>query len=133
MVRRGHGRPGPFGKTLAGRDDITAIIGPFGNDAVESFAPACKVAHKPLIVPTATSEEIQRRYAVKKVKNYESAKPFLWALTENDATLTETMMSSFAIFSEYWDNTDNSCYFFSPTSTRRADLRILGALLCREL
>ncbi len=104
-------------KTLAGRDDITAIIGPFGNDAVAAFAPACQTPRKPLIVPTATSEEILRRYAVKKAKGNKSDKPFLWALTESDATLTETMMSSFATFSEYWNEADNACYFFSPVST----------------
>lgn len=109
-------------KTLAGRDDITAIIGPFGNDAVEAFAPACHDAKKPLIVPTATSEEIQRRYAVKKVKDNKSDDPFLWALTENDATFVETVMSSFATFSHYWSSiftsiANKSCYFFSPAST----------------
>ena len=91
-------------KTLAGRDDVTAIIGPFGNDAVDVFAPACKDAQKPLIVPTATSEEILRRYAVKKAKSYEADAPFLWALTENDATFAETIMSSFATFSHTWDD-----------------------------
>ena len=109
-------------KMLAGRDDITAIIGPFGNDAVEAFAPACHDAKKPLIVPTATSEEIQRRYAVKKVKDNKSDVPFLWALTENDATFVETVMSSFATSSHYWSSiftsiVNKSCYFFSPAST----------------
>ena len=109
-------------KTLAGRDDVTAIIGPFGNDAVDVFAPACKDVQKPLIVPTATSEEILRRYAVKKAKSYEADAPFLWALTENDATFAETIMSSFATFSHTWDDIlpsieNKSCYFFSPAST----------------
>ncbi len=104
-------------KTLAGRDDITAIIGPFGNDAVDAFAPACQNTQKPLIVPTATNEEVLRRYAVKKVKDNKTEEPFLWALTESDATLVETMMSSYAIFNEFWDETDNTCYFFSPATT----------------
>ena len=108
-------------KTLAGRDDITAIIGPFGNDAVETFATACQEHRKPLIVPTATSEEILRRYAVKKVKDNKTEEPFLWALTESDATFAETIMSSYATFSEYWktilDATEKTCYFFSPTGT----------------
>ena len=103
--------------TLAGRDDITAIIGPFGNDAVAAFAPACHDAKKPLIVPTATSEEILRRYAVKKVKDNKSDDPFLWALTESDASLVETMMSSFAVFNEYRGYTRDSCFFYSPATT----------------
>ena len=109
-------------KTLAGRDDITAIIGPFADDAVAAFAPACQEARKPLIVPTATNEELQRLYAVKKVKGNKSDDPFLWALTESDATFVETMMGSFAAFSQHWssilDITNNkSCYFFSPAGT----------------
>ena len=103
--------------TLAMRDDITAIIGPFADDAVAAFAPACKKPQKPVIVPTATNEEILRRFAVKKVKGNKSDNPFLWALTESDATLVETMMSSHATHCEYWDKGDISCYFFSPAST----------------
>ena len=75
---------------LANRDDIVAIIGPFDNDAVADFAPACQQALKPLITPTATAEEIIRRFAVTADKNNQ---PFLWALTESDV---ETLMSSYA-------------------------------------
>ena len=78
---------------LAGRDDIVAIIGPFDNDALADFAPACQQALKPLITPTATAEEIIRRFAVTADKNNQ---PFLWALTESDVKMTETLMSGYA-------------------------------------
>ena len=78
---------------LAGRDDITAIIGPFNNDALAAFAPACQQTLKPLISPTATSEDIIRRFAVTAGNN---GKPFLWALTGTDVKMTETLMSSYA-------------------------------------
>ena len=78
---------------LAGRDDITAIIGPFDNDALATFAPGCQQTLKPLITPTATAEEIIRRFAVTAGNN---DKPFLWALTGTDVKMTETLMSSYA-------------------------------------
>ena len=77
---------------LAGRDDIMAIIGPFDNDALGIFAPACQQTLKPLITPTATAEDIIRRYAVTDGNN----NPFLWALTRTDVKMTETLMSSYA-------------------------------------
>ena len=49
---------------LSRRDDIIAIIGPFANESVEIFASKCRRTHKPLIFPTASSEEIIRRFAV---------------------------------------------------------------------
>ena len=82
-----------FGQRLARRDDIMAIIGPFGNDALASFAPHCQQTLKPLITPTATSEDIIRRFAVAAGNNN---KPFLWALTRTDVKMTETLMSSYA-------------------------------------
>ena len=80
-------------QTLAGRDDIMAIIGPFDNDALATFAPACQQVLKPLITPTATAEDIIRRFAVSAGSN---EKPFLWALTGTDVKMTETLMSSYA-------------------------------------
>ena len=78
---------------LAGRDDIMAIIGPFDNDALAVFAPGCQQTLKPLITPTATSEDIIRRFAVTAGNNN---KPFLWALTGTDVKMTEALMSSYA-------------------------------------
>ena len=53
-----------LGRQLAAREDVTAIIGPFGNESMAQFAAACQKNRKPLIAPTLTSEEIMRRYAV---------------------------------------------------------------------
>ena len=51
-------------RELSGREDVLAVIGPFGNEALAEFAPACQRTGKPLIAPTVTSEDIIRRYAV---------------------------------------------------------------------
>lgn len=78
---------------LAGRDDICAVIGPFGNDPLATFAPACYRSEKPLIAPTTTSEEVVRRYAVASASGHQKTYPFLWALTESDVKLVETLVS----------------------------------------
>jgi len=82
--------------TLSGRDDVAAIIGPFGDDAVDIFARQCQRTQKPLIAPTASSEEIIRRYSVKKQGIGSITSPFLWALTETDVRLVEALFSDFA-------------------------------------
>ena len=47
-----------LGERLANRDDLLAVIGPFDSDNVEQLAPYCQQTHKPLILPTATSETV---------------------------------------------------------------------------
>ena len=49
---------------LASDSSVIAVIGPFSNEGVAEFAPACMKTQKPLIAPTATSEDVIRRYAV---------------------------------------------------------------------
>ena len=49
---------------LANDTNVVAIVGPFNSSSLEVFAQACQQTEKPLIAPTATSEEIIRRYAV---------------------------------------------------------------------
>ena len=49
---------------LASDSTVVAVIGPFSNEGVAEFAPACMKTQKPLIAPTATSEDVIRRYAV---------------------------------------------------------------------
>jgi len=88
--------PAALGEKLAAREDIDAVIGPFGNDALAAFAPACYRSEKPLIAPTTTSEEIVRRYAVASATGQRKSYPFLWALTESDVKLVETLMSGHA-------------------------------------
>ena len=40
-------------RELAGREDVIAVVGPFGNENIADFAPACKRTLKPLMAPTA--------------------------------------------------------------------------------
>ena len=44
-----------LGQSLAGRDDVLAVIGPFGNDGVAQLATSCQQTHKPVLAPTAPS------------------------------------------------------------------------------
>ena len=90
--------------TLASRDDVLAIIGPFANENVATFAPACLKTLKPLIAPTATSEEIIRRYAIGTSGIGANEHPFLWSLTETDVALTSLLMSSYATMSQYYND-----------------------------
>ena len=86
-----------LGETLAARDDVMAVIGPFGNDAVAQLAPACQKTHKPVIAPTATSEDVIRRFAVG-TAGVTNKEPFLWALTETDITFCEVLLSMYAAY-----------------------------------
>ena len=71
-------------QTLASDSTVIAVIGPFSNEGVAQFAPACMKTQKPLIAPTATSEDIIRRYAVTTSGLQTNKSPFLWSLTETD-------------------------------------------------
>ena len=105
-----------LGETLASRDDVMAIIGPFGNDAVATLAPACQQTRKPVIAPTATSEDVVRRFAVG-TAGVTNKKPFLWSLTETDITFCEVMMSMYASFVKslgYDLSTSTPAALFSP-------------------
>ena len=88
-------------ETLAGDSTIIAVIGPFANESVAQFAPACMKTQKPLIVPTATSEDIIRRYAVTTSGLQTNKSPFLWSLTETDVNFAGLLMSGFATESQY--------------------------------
>ena len=46
---------------LASDSTVVAVIGPFSNEGVAEFAPACMKTQKPLIAPTATSEDVIRQ------------------------------------------------------------------------
>ena len=98
--------------TLANRDDIVAIIGPFVNENMETFASACMKTQKPLIAPTATSEDIIRRYAVTTNGLNTNDKPFLWSLTASDVQLTSLLMSDYAaICQSYTTERPNAIVF----------------------
>ena len=91
-------------QTLAADSTVIAVIGPFSNESVAEFAPACMKTQKPLIAPTATSEDVIRRYAVKSAGKNANKKPFLWSLTETDVEFTEVVMSAFATHSKYFES-----------------------------
>ena len=86
---------------LANDSTVIAVIGPFSNEGVAQFAPACMKTQKPLIAPTATSEDIIRRYAVTTSGQSTNQSPFLWSLTETDVNFAGLLMSGFATESQY--------------------------------
>ena len=90
-------------ETLASDSTVIAVIGPFSNEGVAEFAPACMKTQKPLIAPTATSEDVIRRYAVTTSGQSTNQSPFLWSLTETDVNFAGLLMSGFATESQYRD------------------------------
>jgi glycosylphosphatidylinositol transamidase (GPIT) subunit GPI8 len=86
---------------LASDSTVVAVIGPFSNEGVAEFAPACMKTQKPLIAPTATSEDVIRRYAVTTSGQSTNQSPFLWSLTETDVNFAGLLMSGFATESQY--------------------------------
>ena len=104
--------------TLSGRDEVIAIVGPFDNNAVASFADVCRNTHKTLIAPCATSEEVIRRFAVTSSGKEKNLEPFLWSLTASDVSFTETLLSAYAAYSKFYDNYLGTAYaaVFSPTN-----------------
>lgn len=85
-----------LGEELASREDVMAIIGPFDNDRANRFAPYCQRTGKPLILPTATSESLIRRFAI--TSTGDGQRPFLWSLTETDISQSEVMLSLCATY-----------------------------------
>lgn len=77
---------------LTARKDIFTIIGPLRNENVDIFAKPCKTADIPLIVPSASSENIIRRYANTKSGD-KADKPFLWSLCETDVSQGEALLA----------------------------------------
>ena len=86
-----------LGQELGEREDVMAVIGPFSNDGVALLAPGCQQTHKTVIAPTATSEEIIRRFAVG-TAGVSNKEPFLWSLTETDITFCEVLMNMYASY-----------------------------------
>ena len=108
-----------LGQTLADREDVMAVIGPFSNDGVALLAPACQETQKPVIAPTATSEEVIRRFAVG-TAGVKNKRPFLWALTETDVTFCEVLMNMYASFVrtlDYQPETSTPAAMFSPSDS----------------
>ena len=103
--------------TLANREDIVAIIGPFANESVAAFAPACMKTQKPLIAPTATSEDVIRRYAVTTNGLSTNDKPFLWSLTASDVELTSLLMSEYAAICQSYTTEQANAIVFATDNT----------------
>jgi len=103
--------------SLANREDIVAIIGPFANESVAAFAPACMKTQKPLIAPTATSEEVIRRYAVTTNGLSTNDKPFLWSLTASDVELTSLLMSEYAAICQSYTTEQANAIVFATDNT----------------
>ena len=95
---------------LANDTSVVAIIGPFNSSSLEVFAQACQQTEKPLIAPTATSEEVIRRYAVPTKSGTHDVRPFLWSLTESDVAFTEVMMTAYATLMQQFTS------FVTPTA-----------------
>ncbi len=73
-----------LGAKLAARSDLSAIVGPYESDHVRTLGYACARYKKTLIAPTASSVELMRIF---------SNEGFLWALTENDISQCEVLLS----------------------------------------
>lgn len=72
-----------LGEQLAAREDVVAIIGPDASTKLDTIASKCARSGKTIISPSATAEEIVRRY-------YTNGN--LWTLTETDVTQCEMLL-----------------------------------------
>ena len=73
-----------LGRTLATRDDIAAIIGPYASSNAQAMAYQCVKTRKMMLTPTASSEEFVRTF---------SRSNFLWSLVETDISQCEVLLS----------------------------------------
>ena len=80
-------------KNISNDDSYVAIIGPYSSQKAHMAAELCAKSGKTLILPIATSAEVQRIYA--NVNN-------IWNLTQSDISQCELMLSQ-AILSESWN------------------------------
>ena len=99
---------------LANDTNVVAIVGPFSSSSLEVFAQACQQNEKPLIAPTATSEEILRRYAVPTLSGTRTVRPFLWSLTESDVAFAEVVMTAYATMAQKMSFDTPNAILFSP-------------------
>ncbi|GHT06345.1 hypothetical protein AGMMS49525_14550 [Bacteroidia bacterium] len=71
-------------QTLSARQDLCAIVGPLYSAHVAPFAAACTRVQKPILTPTASSEELIRAY---------SSSGYLWAMVEPDISQCEALLA----------------------------------------
>ena len=80
-------------KNIANDDSYMAIIGPYNSQHAHTAADFCAKSGKTLILPVATSAEVQRIYA---------GTGNIWNLTQSDISQCELMLAQ-AILSESWN------------------------------
>ena len=102
---------------LANDTSVVAVVGPFNSNSLEVFARSCQETEKPLIAPTATSEEVIRRYAVPTQSGQRTVRPFLWSLTESDVAFAEVALSSYATMMQNLYGLKPTAVIFSPDNT----------------
>ena len=73
-----------FAKNIAEDDDFVAIIGPKSSVNAQKVAQLCKKQGKTLILPIATSTELQRIYA---------GSNYVWNLSQSDITQCELLLA----------------------------------------
>ena len=99
-----------LGAKLTRRDSILLIVGPQKNEDVNILAPLCKKADKPLIVPSASSEDVIRRYAVTKSGD-KAENPFLWSLCESDVAQSNILVA------KAWEGGAKNIALLTPDNT----------------
>ena len=92
---------------LAYREDVFLVIGPYYNENVDVMAKACSHVNKPIIVPSASSEDVIRRYSVDK-STTTRLEPFLWSLCETDVSQSE------ALLAKAWEGGAKTVALLSP-------------------
>lgn len=83
---------GSLANTLASREDLLCVIGPLRSTSIPLMATPMARHNKPLISPTASSEDVIRRYSVG-TAGTSQRKPFLWTLTETDVSQCEALLT----------------------------------------
>lgn len=71
-------------RTVAADPEVAAVIGPYHSSSAQVASVYCGAQRKTLILPTASSVELQRSCA---------GKDFLWALSESDIGQCEVMLT----------------------------------------
>jgi ABC-type branched-subunit amino acid transport system substrate-binding protein len=71
-------------KRVAADTSLVAIVGPYTSGVAYKAATACSRSQKPLILPTASSVELQRMFA---------GKDYVWNLTQSDITQCEILLT----------------------------------------
>lgn len=79
-------------KSLAEREDISAVVGPKYSNNADEFAKEFADCDKPLIVPIVSSEDVIRRYSASESGTLKKS-PFFWAMTEADISQIEVLLS----------------------------------------